>query len=432
METKKSSGGRSPWRIVAGAVAGLSAGNGPVMQFTFGIFLLPVAETLGVQRGTISLALLVGLLCTGIATPLVGMLVDRFGVRAVALRAIVLFAIGMAAIGMFARSGPAFVCLYGLAGIAAAGQSPLTYCKVIAAAFDRQRGLALGVALAGVGIGAALMPLLARLMIAAWGWRAAYAGLAGLTLLLAWPSMAYLVTRKGDGAAVPLAGAAARGDSKESVTAGVSGREAVRSIVFWQLAFVFFVVAMAASGVTAHIVPLMTDRGVGAGAAAGALSIAGLALVAGRLLAGYLLDRIFAPLVAALFFALPLAGIGLLLGTGGADWAIPAAILVGLGLGAEVDLIAFLVSRYLGLRAFGQLYGYLFAVFMLGSGLGPFLMGMSFQGLHSYDPALGVLAGLLALACVAMLRFGPYRYGSAPDGAVAPAAGAQAVPHLNR
>jgi hypothetical protein len=85
-----------------------------------------------------------------------------------------------------------------------------------------------------------------------------------------------------------------------------------------------------------------------------------------------------------------------------------------LGLGAEVDLIAFLQSRYLGLRAFGEVYGYLFAVFMLGSAMGPFVMGMSYQHLHGYAPAMGLLAAGLLVAIYLMFRLGAYLFGAAP------------------
>src|SRR5688572_18780338 len=97
---------------------------------------------------------------------------------------------------------------------------------------------------------------------------------------------------------------------------------------------------------------------------------AGLSLVAGRLLAGYLLDHIFAPYVASIFFLSPLVGIGLLIAATNVPMAAAGTILVGIGLGAEVDLIAFLLSRYLGNRSFGEIYGYLFAIFMFGSGIG--------------------------------------------------------------
>lgn len=405
----------NPWWVVAGSLLGLTVGNGPVMQFTFGVFVKPLSEALQTDRGTISGALLAGLVATGIATPLIGRLIDQHGTRRVALPAIVLFALGMAAIGLFANSPAALILMYALCGIVAAGQTPLPYSKAIAAVFDERRGLALGIATAGVGLGTMLMPMLAQKLMASFGWRGAYMGLGLVTLLVALPAMAGLVTRRREEGASPHG--AVSGSAPNAAAPGMSAAEARVSGRFWCLAVAFFTVALAASGVVAHIVPLMTDRGVPAASAAAAISAAGLALIVGRLAAGWLLDRLHAPHVAMVFFSLPLLGIALLLGTADARFGVPAAILVGLGLGAEVDLIAFLQSRYLGLKAFGEIYGYLFAIFMLGSGLGPFLMGQSFKLLHSYDPALMVMAGGLVLACVLMARLGAYAYGSRGQGA---------------
>lgn len=397
---------RSPWWIVVGSVLGLVVGNGPVMQFSFGVFLMPVAQALHAERGTMSAALMVGLLMTGLATPVVGRLVDRFGIRAVALPAIALFSVAMACIGLFADATWAFIALYGVAGIVAAGQTPLTYCKAVSSAFDAKRGLALGISIAGVGIGTALVPLFAQRVLAEYGWRAAYVGLGALTLLVALPAMAFLVAR-GDAAAAGVKAAAVE-------LPGLTASQALRSSAFRKLAFSFFLVALAASGTIAHLVPMMVDRGMEARSSTGALSAAGLALIGGRLLAGYLLDRVFAPYIAVAFFALPLIGVGMLLGSSTPAVTVAAAVLVGLGLGAEVDLIAFLQSRYLGLRAFGEIYGYLFAVFMLGSATGPFLMGMSHQNLHHYAPAMWALMAGLVAACFLMLRLGDYVFGEAP------------------
>jgi predicted MFS family arabinose efflux permease len=138
--------------------------------------------------------------------------------------------------------------------------------------------------------------------------------------------------------------------------------------------------------------------------------MSGLALIAGRVLAGFLLDRIHAPYVAAGFFAAPLMGMVALLLTSGQSAAAIGTVLVGMGLGAEMDLIAFLLSRYLGMRAFGEIYGYFFAIFMLGAGAGPFVMGVSFDRTGSYQVMLGYSALALALACVLILRLGAHAY----------------------
>lgn len=405
----------NPWWVVVGSLIGLIVGNGPVMQFTFGVFVKPLSDAMQTDRGTISGALLAGLVATGIATPLIGRLIDKHGTRRVALPAIALFALGMSAIGLFANSPMALILMYALCGIVAAGQTPLPYSKAISAVFDKQRGLALGIATAGVGLGTMLMPMLAQKLIASFGWRGAYIGLGLVTLLVALPAMAGLVTRHQDHRA-PADGDKPVQPSPAATAQGMSAAEALRSGLFWCLAVAFFTVALAASGVVAHIVPLMTDRGVPAASAAAAISAAGLALIVGRLAAGWLLDRLHAPHVAIVFFSLPLMGIALLLCTVDARFGVPAAILVGLGLGAEVDLIAFLQSRYLGLKAFGEIYGYLFAIFMLGSGLGPFLMGQSFKLLQGYEPALMLTSTGLVLACVLMARLGPYPHGSQSQG----------------
>ena len=410
MENSRAS---SPWWVVAGSALGLIVGNGPVMQFTFGVFVKPLSEAFNTDRGTVSAALLVGLVATGLATPLVGRAMDRAGIRTVALPAITLFALGMAAIGLLANSPLVLMLLYGLTGLAAAGQTPLPYSKSIIALFDRRRGLALGIAMAGVGIGTALMPFIAQRLIVAVGWRGAYVALGALTLLIALPSMAVLVARPGRTQREASLGL-------RPALEGLTAAEARRTPKFWVLGIAFFTVAMAAAGVVAHIVPLLTDRGVDPRSATAAISAAGLALIVGRLLAGWALDKVHAPRVAIVFFALPLIGILLLLLTSDLRLALLAAVLVGLGLGAEVDLIAFLQSRYLGMRAFGEIYGYLFAIFMLGSGLGPFLMGTTFHRFQGYSVGLASLACGLVLACFLMLRLGPYVYGTTPEAALDP------------
>jgi MFS family permease len=116
--------------------------------------------------------------------------------------------------------------------------------------------------------------------------------------------------------------------------------------------------------------------------------------------------------VAVAFFLAPLAGILLLFFGSGPSVAAIATVLVGVGLGAEVDLIAFLLSRYFGMRAFGEIYGYLFALFMLGAGAGPFAMGLSFDVTGSYQFMLASFAIALLLASVLMMGLGSYVYPS--------------------
>ena len=398
---------KSRWWIVWASVVGLLVGNGPIMQFTFGTLLPPVTREFGWSRGTVSSAMVIGLWVTGLATPVVGRLVDRFGIRAVALPAIVLFSLATASVACVPASPAAFTALYALMGLGAAGQTPLIYAKAISSRFDDRRGLALGIAMAGVGLGAALVPQFAQALIKVVGWRGAYAGLGALTFVLAFPAVALFIGRPAEthevhSRKVPNIGAP-----------GLTGPEALRTARFWLPAASFFVVAGTTGGVVSHLVPLLTDRGIAPQTATGMVGIAGVALIGGRLFAGFLLDRIHAPYVAAAFFLTPLAGIIVLLSTLRPEAAALGAVLVGIGLGAEVDLIAFLLSRYLGMRSFGEIYGYLFAIFVLGAGLGPFAMGVSFDRTGSYKLMLVCYAFALALAILPMLRLGVYAYPAA-------------------
>ncbi|SNT27418.1 Sugar phosphate permease [Noviherbaspirillum humi] len=390
------------WWVVVGSAFGLLVGNGPIMQFTFGIFLLPITQEFGWSRAAMSSALVVGLTMTALCVPLAGRLVDRFGIRRVTLAAITLFALCLAAVSQFATTPTRFVVLYALMGVAAAGQTPLPYAKAIASWFDSKRGLALGIAMSGVGLGAALVPQYAQYLLAHFGWRQAYLGLAVAVFIIGFSAVG-LAVKEAD-ASKPQAG------SKPIALAGLSGAEALRSGVFWKLAFAFFAVALATNGAIAHVVPLLVDRGISPGVAASAMAFAGLALTGGRLFAGYLLDRLFAPFVGVIFFLMPLTGIVILLSGAGTQYVAFAIVLIGMGLGAEVDLIAYLLSRYLGMRAFGLIYGYLFAIFVLGSGAGPYLMGLSFDKAGSYSPALFGLAACLVVASYLLLRLGAYVY----------------------
>jgi predicted MFS family arabinose efflux permease len=391
----------NPWWVVVGSTLALVVCNGPIGVFTFGLFLKPVSQEFGWARGTMSAASGMASLMIAIAVPFTGMLVDRWGVRRVLLPVIVLFSLSFAAISLTPASPIVFITLYAIMGLASAGDGPQPYVKAIAAQFDGRRGLAVGIAMAGVGFGIMLVPQLTRVLIDAFGWRGAYIGLGALLLATAFPAVAILVHE-------PTEPPGRRGTDQRAgpIPAGLSVREALTgSPRFWLLAAPVFLVATAVNGTIVHIVPLLTDRGISVPLATSTLSAVGLASILGRLLCGYLADRLFAPRVAAGFFVLPCIGIYLLMiGVHGGLPLIGAATL-GLALGCEIDMIGFLTTRYFGLRRFGELYGYLFAVFAAGSALGPYLMGITFDGFHSYNPALAgfVVALLIATLLISLL-----------------------------
>jgi MFS family permease len=395
---------RNPWWVVVGAVSGLFVCNGPVLSFTFGVFLKPIMADMGWQRGTASFALAVGGVASALMVPPIGWMMDRWSIRRVALPGLVVYTAAMGLLGLTPRSLLIFIILFALADGTSSIQTPIGYAKAIAAWFDRRRGLALGIAMSGVGLGGFVMPQLAEKLIEWGGWRSAYPLLGLLTLVVAFPVVALWIRepRPGEGEH--------RGPEVAAASLpGLTVREAAATARFWMLVAIFFLVAIALNGTVAHVVPLLTDAGLSPVRAAATMGVFGLATMVGRLLAGYLIDRFFAAHVASALFLAPIAGFVLLASAAG---VLPAlgVTLVGLGLGTEIDLIAFLTSRYLGQRAFGQIYGLCFMVFGLGSSFGRFIGGYVYDLAGSYNPALIGAAIALIIAVVLVNLLGPYFY----------------------
>jgi MFS family permease len=395
--------GPSVWSLPFGSFMGLIAVNGAISLFSFGVFIKPLEAEFGWDRASISSAIALCAFASALSVPLVGTLMDRFGVRRVMITSIFLFAANVAAIGL-SGSIVTFVLLTALTGVTGVGQGPIGYVKSISSYFDRYRGIAIGIAISGTGVGTAFVPLYTQWLIGHVGWRWAYAGLGLVLIALAWPAVMFFI-REPD--ASPIAH---RARARAGVTAalpGATAREAIASRTFWILICTIFFVSTVVNGSIVHVVSLLTDRGWSAEAAAAIMVWVGLASMVGRLVVGYLLDRMFAPYVAIGLFLAALGGLYLLASGKNAYLGVSG---IGLTGGAEIDVIAYMVSRYFGLRRFGQIYGYQFGVFLVGAGLGPMLMGAAQTRLHSYDLPFQAFGVLLVLASLLMLLMGGYTY----------------------
>jgi cyanate permease len=202
------------------------------------------------------------------------------------------------------------------------------------------------------------------------------------------------------------------GESGERKRApGASVREGLQSRIFWILVVVLFCSSIAQNGAITHMAALLTDRGVSAGGAAYAVSAMGAASLVGRLLTGWLLDRMFAARVAFALLAVAAIGTFLLSTAHSLPMGAAAAVLIGLGMGGEADVTPFMLSRYFGLRSFTTLYGLTWTAYAFAGAIGPVLMGRAFDVSGSYEVLLTTLA-LATLAVAALMLVMP-RYASA-------------------
>jgi cyanate permease len=198
---------------------------------------------------------------------------------------------------------------------------------------------------------------------------------------------------------------------KNSSAPGLTVAQAFRqSWRFWALNIAFFVFGMSTQGSLAHVVAILTDRGVGLQAASGALSLAGLAMILGRIACGYGLDRLYGPSIAFGCFLALMIGIALLASGTSASIALPGIFLCGIAQGAQIGLLPFFASRYFGLRSIGAISGVMFGFFFAGLGIGPYISGACFDFWHSYVPALAAYVVVLASTSLLFIPLGPYPY----------------------
>jgi len=377
------------WWVLTACLIGLAFGYSNAAYLSFGLFVLPLSESFGWGRGDISVGSTIMSLSVAALAPIAGMLIDRYGPRRVLLPAVVAFSLTLTAMWFLTPNLWHFYAMCVLIAMTAVCTAPATYARIIVNWFDRLRGLALGIALTGIGIGATIVPPLVQRVSAEWGWRSAYLALA-LCVLATLPVLALVL----------------RDDPRQM---GLTPDNDPIPASFWLMGFSFIVFGAYTLGTVVHLVPLLVDRGLDRPTAALAASSLGFALIAGRLVAGYLLDRLFAPyVVVGVMLAPVIAMAALAMGASSVPVVFACAILLGIGLGAELDFMSYLLSRYFGLRAYAQLYGYMYGLFALGSALGPLFMGYVYQSQGTYVPALWTLCILTALALVPFLMLGPY------------------------
>lgn len=386
----------SQWPLLAAAAAGVMVSFASVFIYSFGVFLKPLSAEFGWSRGQISAGFAIAALTVAAVSPFIGRIADRNGVRPVIVISSAVFALAFASLGALGPAIWQFYLTLFLIGCVGNGATQLTWGRAVTSRFDRQRGLALATMMMGGGIGSLLVPPLTTALLDQLGWRWAYAAL-GAAVLAVGPLIALLApaTRP-----APIHRQAARGASP------------LRHPVFRRLLIAFFLVSIGANGCVAHLVPLMTDRQIAASAAATAAAVLGVSSVAGRLLTGLLIDRFFAPRIAFLVVGASAGGILVLTRASEFGLIAAAAAMIGFAMGAEADVFPYLISRYMGLASFTELYGYAFTAYAVGGALGPLLMGGIHDRTHSY--AIPLVLGALATALAALLLLRLPRYESNP------------------
>ena len=322
------------WTLPLTAMIGMS-GSG-MFAYSSGVFMQTITGEFGWSRTQYSAVFVITMLQGLITGPLVGRLIDRYGPRMVVLAGMIPFAASFSALGLVGSQLWQWTALCVVMSLFQVAISQTAWVAGVIPRFHASRGMALAVALAGLGLGSFLWPPIAAVFIDQFGWRAAFPAIALVYTIVALPlTVIYFHSPQRPEHPAQAEQAGQRSYAKEMMS---------RSFVGLVLAGALF--AGAYYGLVVHFVPVLTNSGIGFTAAAGIVAIVGLASMAGRLLSGLLLDALPTRAVALAAFLLPLAAVALLVGLpGSVPGAIAAVLALGLASGAELNIITYIAAR---------------------------------------------------------------------------------------
>jgi MFS family permease len=389
------------WRVVLAGFFGVMVSFVAVVPYTFSLFIKPLSLAFGWHREAISAGFSIAALTMGAASPVLGFLLDRFGPRRVILPCFLVFSFAYGSLALLAPHLIQFYAAFFFVGLVGGGTAFLGYSRAISTWFDRRRGRALAIMLAGGACGAMIMPVIAQAVITHYGWRMAFFVLGAIPLVIGVPFTALFVSEQ----------PASRQREQISVDAGESVSKALAGRVIWVVAATVCLSAIGVNGAIAHLSALLTDRGVTTQSAAYAIAIIGAAGLMGRFITGAFLDRFFGPRIYQLMMLMAVAGIALLSIAHTLTSGMIAAGLIGFSTGGEADITPFMISRYFGLKRFSTLYAFTHTAHAVGASVGPLIVGRIFDARGSYPAATIQLLALPSfIACLILFLLPRYNH----------------------
>ena len=392
------------WRALTAATVGTMCGIFTLTNYSQGFFVSPIIDEFGWSSSQFFLSYTV-LMCVGLATgPIVGTIVSRLGIRIVGMIGLIGHAIGYIAISFNNGSLVLWYLSFALLAVLGAGSLPIVWTSVLNGWFNKHRGVAIGITMAGTGLGAFFLPPIVEFFISNYGWRIAYRCVGVGALLISLPVVFTLFWENSGNSA----SRDAQSDAETS-SWGLTRRQAMSTYRFWVLGAVLFVTVLVIAGVLSNFERIMSEQGFERSSIATMAAVMGLTVVIGRLLVGALVDRFWAPGVASCFFLLPVFGLLILINTQLTfTTGVFISILIGLAAGAELDLLAYLTSKYFGPAHYASIFGAVLAFFSVGAGMAPPLFGALAQAYEGYSTVLTGAVVFLALSIGLFLSLGRY------------------------
>ena len=298
------------WQIILATVVAATFGPATLVNVTFGLFLPELQSEFGWTRSEISLSLTIFIMVLVARLPSMGRIIDVVGARRSALVSIPAYAVALMGLGFLNGSLTTLYILFGLVAALSVGAQSLTLIKIISNWFDQRRGLAIGLCMAGNGVGYVLTPMFTRILIDDMGWRFAYVGLGALALFVAFPAMFFLVRDTPQERGQTVDGCTSRPGTPSPVDTGLSLGEAARTRAFWLLALGHAFALLVVTAVNVHAITHMKESlGYTLAEASWIIMLMTFFQVGGVLVGWWIGDRFDKPRLSALCMVLHAAGL---------------------------------------------------------------------------------------------------------------------------
>lgn len=394
---------RQHWKVVLAAFAGMGVAS--VISYSSSLFIEPLEQEFGWSRAQIMSGHSIAATIAAVCAPFTGLFVDRIGPRRIGIAAVLILC---TAIAMFGLTGPSiwhWRALWLPLTLGIILVQPVVWTGAVTSLFSAGRGLALAVTLCGSSIASIIVPRLTYSLIEGFGWRMAWVGLGAFWLILALPIIwLYFTSARDQDRTVRRTAHAANANPHPPVwKSGILSRR------FFQLLLAGGSIALVVVTMVVSIVPVLSSSGIDRGVAASLAALIGVTAIIGRLTIGALLDRMDGRIIAACCVSLPIVGLLILIQVPGSVVAAAVAVLIfGFAMGAELDIVAYLTSRYFGRENFGLLFGTIGGFIGLAAGNGPVVLNAVYDATGSYGPALWVAMPLCLFSALLFLLLGPY------------------------
>ncbi len=380
----------------------------------FGVFVETWEQDWQITTAKVSIAASVGWLVNGISQPIFGRMTDIYGGRRIVVVSILVM--GLATVGLGVISNIyGLIALYGFViSFASGGISPATTGVVVARWFERNRGMAMAVLIAGGSIGGLVVVPFMSYALVEFGWQMAWIIVGVLALVLGVPMLFFVVRSnpadlglKPDGGKASDSGS---GDGDAEVTVHAVGpryvekwRDSFKSKPIWQLSFAYWVCGITTASISVHFVRWAISEEISIGTAALAFGVLSGINAAGVLVIGMLSDRWQRKnLLGAVYLIRAIAFVSLIVLPGSsAIWAF--AVIGGMSWLATVPLTASLTADVYGVRNLGTLFGFANMAHQLGGAAAVLLFGLAFTAWGSYDIPFAIGAATLVVAGIVSL-----------------------------